>query len=865
MGSLERDETLSIDADLMSMSNTPRRNRALLWVGLATSTLAAAFALLSGFVSEAESTTYHWSLGDSSDEVGNAQLLDSSSGFTPLLLAAHVPERIKARWTCYITRGKAEMEEPFDLISTSNDSTNPRGLRVVAVNSGAYEVFVRGQVIAHLSSADIRSDESCVYEVLIDRAGRWVLRRANETIASASGELPVVTGISTDLNAASFEPGSFISLDIRTIAHGPSASVPRAVSRIAGAVLVGASIILLVATSSVGVIRRTRRAQTGAYGIRARHETRWLDHAIVITVLLAWWLVGPAFFDDGWILADMTNFDSDGIFASYYDTFNAAIPLGYAHYLLMRLFASVSTAFLWLRVPALLAGLGTWLIVRSTVDRGVRALRSTAGLGTHMATASVFLLSWISWNNTLRPEPLLALLVAVSLWVSVQYVDQPNPRYLLAGSMTVALSMSIHPAGLVSLAGLMVATPEVLAWLKRHRPDGLYWLGIAALVGIAILVLAVWTVGDAGFWWRSVSILSTEEHHSSGLRDELARYQGLFLNGLGNSSRQLVVFLPLMAPIMFLLRRHRMPKSPANVAVLAYVAACLLLTLTQSKWIWHFGSLAPLAATAIGIETHRWWIEREWHTVKLFGPIIVLTGVLALVTVAWSHGLYWNVIELGPLGQLDRSHGLVGVLTSHPILALAAALVMLTMVRLTLSWRTSSGWSIKTALFEASICLTPAAAMVAVALSVGAFWATGFSTSSEWSLARQNVDELSSQNCGLADTLHLVDPDSSKPDSSLQMFLDEQTGPVLVAPQIRMYFPCIRQPAIQNGTAEIPRVIISSGGWPNGLAGSPYYHLDDVAVLQPIKTSLPDSSQRIPIDVIVVETTIEDNQEFDVP
>src|SRR5687768_4738825 len=83
--------------------------------------LALLAAVVSGYLSEAESTTYRWERGIRSSAPG--QLLDSSLSFTPLLLSSWEPQEIEVRWSCM--GGKARIGEPLVIAATTRgDTTN---------------------------------------------------------------------------------------------------------------------------------------------------------------------------------------------------------------------------------------------------------------------------------------------------------------------------------------------------------------------------------------------------------------------------------------------------------------------------------------------------------------------------------------------------------------------------------------------------------------------------------------------------------------------------------------------------------------------------------------------------------------------
>ncbi|MDJ0114917.1 arabinosyltransferase domain-containing protein, partial [Rhodococcus erythropolis] len=74
----------------------------------------------------------------------------------------------------------------------------------------------------------------------------------------------------------------------------------------------------------------------------------------------------------------------------------------------LALFAKVSTASMWMRLPALIAGILCWMVIsREVIPRlGVAVRRNKVAIWTG---GLVFLAFWLPYNNGLRPEPIIAL------------------------------------------------------------------------------------------------------------------------------------------------------------------------------------------------------------------------------------------------------------------------------------------------------------------------------------------------------------------------------------------------------------------------------------------------------------------------
>jgi hypothetical protein len=724
-----------------------------------------------------------------------------------------------------------------------------------------------------------------------------------------------------------------------------------------------------------------------------------LDHLVVLGGLLLWVVVGPALFDDGWVLATVRNFNDSGVFSSYFDTKNAVLPLGYVHDAIVHLFFQASNSFWSLRLPSLLAGLGTWLVCRSVLNAVTSRFADGRTLVIRMTAAALFLLSWISWNTTLRPEPLIAFLVSISLLAAVKWHAGSNPIFVLIGLVSTALALSMGASGVVSIAPWILLSPRLVSSMVRDR-NALPLLVASVLIGSTVLLLAVLSSGDVEFWSAAREAFQAEEHHSAGFLDEPIRYVGLFR--YSNPVRQLAVLLPLVAPLMFLVRRKTASRSQADLPVLSFLIAVLLLSITPSKWIWHFGAMAPLVTVAVSWEAGRW---RSSKALIALGGASVVAAYLSLITVlVWNGWFGWNLMALGELDDLGGTllRGEV------PTPAFLAATAVTGFALLSTISGSRKGMSVPGILHRYSQQVVPASAFVAVGVAMLVFLVDGLYLSPDWSPLRQNLAQLEGRTCGAAEQvlvhfghrtalpmvhglqtavtlhnqlnnsldirrvetsialpgessefnigtwelaggaenrawfvspwfgleglsarhregvliqlkgdsalegnevliqvahetasqfqigpliemgsptdsswrplsigLHLASPSASavrviaiagaaksfafsepyvhQSHSSLDRVVGSLDGRVLIAPQIGMYFPCFEQPRLTGGQAEIPTLVLSAGGWPLGLPGSPYSHLSDVADLNPLPITWRSRTEGPLFEVILVE------------
>jgi hypothetical protein len=121
-----------------------------------------------------------------------------------------------------------------------------------------------------------------------------------------------------------------------------------------------------------------------------------------------------------------------------------------------------------------------------------------------------------------------------------------------------------------------------------------------------------------------------------------------------------------------------------------------------------------------------------------------------------------------------------------------------------------------------------------------------------WTLARQNLDTLrGAGGCGLADDVLAAAPASERPPEQLARRLQGDSSASFVHPELRMYFPCIRQPRFRDGVVEVPNAVVApfdSTSWLPNWAGSPFRGLVDLYPLERLSLA---GSRHPPRDVAV--------------
>ena len=424
-------------------------------------------------------------------------------------------------------------------------------------------------------------------------------------IPGATGTLgldkrPQVAGLFTDLRVAP-DAGLNARVDIDT-RFITSPTVLKTAVMVLGVAAVLASILALAWLDRAA----GRRAPPG--GRRRPPLAVWIADVGVLGGLLAWHIVGPPSSDDGYNLTIARVSGDAGYVTNYFRYFGAPeAPFDWYQSALAQL-ASISTAGVWMRLPATAAAIGTWLLLSHVVlpRLGTRLARNRAAVWT---AAAVFLAAWLPFNNGLRPEPLIAFGV-VLIWVLVEWSVGRRWLWPTAAAIVVAaFCITLAPQGLIALAPLLVGARTITRVIAERRPE----LGLAAqLAPLAAAASLIFVIV-----FRDQTLASVAE--SARIKyvvgptipwyQEFLRYYFLTVEDSvdGSLTRRfavLILLLCLFGLLMVMLRRGTVPgamNGPVWRLIGSTGIGLLLLTFTPTKWAIQFGAFAGLAGALGGV------------------------------------------------------------------------------------------------------------------------------------------------------------------------------------------------------------------------------------------------------------------------
>ena len=576
-------------------------------------------------------------------------------------------------------------------------------------------------------------------------------------IPGATGTLPPenkpqIGGIFTELKIGP-QPGLNARIDVDTRFITNPTTLKTAVMAL-GVLAVLASIFAL------GVLdgHRRRRSRSKVHPV-----TRLADVG-VIGILALWHVIGAISSDDGYNLTMARNVAHAGYVSNYYRFFGASeAPFDWYPALLGQL-STISTAGVWMRLPATLAGMACWLIIsRRILPRLGRLSGNRVAVFT---AAMMFTAAWLPFNNGLRPEPLIAL-GTLGVWVLVERTIATRRLAPTAWAIVVAVfTVTLAPHGLIALAPLLTGSRAIEAMIRKRRAaDGL--LAPLAVLAASASVLAVvafrsqtlaavaesarikYVVGPTIAWYQEFLryyFLTVEENVDASLTRRFA---------------VLVLLFCMFAMLVVLLRRGRISgvaSGPAWRLIGSTAVGLLLLTFTPTKWAVQFGGFAGLAG-ALAALTAFTFARVGMHSRR--NMTLYVTALLFLVAVATSGVNGWFYVGGYGVPWFD----IPPVIASRPVTSMFLAASIATGLlagwqhfRMDYTGHTEVTANRRNRILASTPLLVVASLMVL--LMVGSMAKAAAGRYPAYTTARANADALLSglSSCGMADDV-LTEPD----------------------------------------------------------------------------------------------------------
>lgn len=520
------------------------------------------------------------------------------------------------------------------------------------------------------SSLDIASTPemtSAVLTGMLDANGNEVGGR-NET-----DKRPQVVGVYTDLTGSVPADLSFTAaIDSR---YSTAPTLFKGLAMVFAVILTISSLVMLSRLDRTDT-RKHRRV------LPQRWWTFSLKDLVVIGVLVIWHFIGANTADDGYIMTMARTAEGSGYLSNYYRWFaSPEAPFGMSYYMFSGL-AHISTASPLLRLPALIAGILTWMVIsREIIPRFGRLARNTSLVG--WTSGLVFLAFWLPFNNGLRPEPYIAL-GALLTWCSVERAIATRRLLPIAAALLIAsFTLSVGPTGTICVAALLAGSrPMIQVVIARAKQIG--WAATLAPLMAASTLVLVLVFGDSTI--KSIleaTSMKTDLGPSEEWYMEYLRYETLMaFSPDGSNARRFAVFsmiLCLLTCAAMLYRKGRIPGvalGPSRRIVGITAMSMVLMMFNPTKWSHHFGVYAGLAGalaalTAIAVTSSA---LRAGRNRALFTAALMFVMALSFE----SSNSWWYVSNYGiPFG--GKRPEVAGIAVANVFMALTIVSLIVAM------------------------------------------------------------------------------------------------------------------------------------------------------------------------------------------
>ena len=461
---------------------------------------------------------------------------------------------------------------------------------------------------------------------------------------------------------------------------------------------------------------------------------------LVAAVLGFWHVFGANTSDDGYLLTMARVAANTDYMANYYRWYGVPeAPFGSPFYDLLALLSQVSTASMWMRLPALLAGLGTWwLLSREILPKLGPAIANRRVA--HWTAALVFLAFWLPYNNGTRPEPIIAfgLMATWALFERAMETDRLVPAAW--GTVVAALTLACGPTGLAAVGVFLISLPWVLGTIGRRKAT---LATVAPFMGAGMAVMAPVFKDQTLATVLEATAVRSEVGPAMSWFEEWSRYSVLFEQTVdGSLARRFPMFVLLMCiglTLWWLARGGERTKTAQRMMLIIGFSTFFLM-FTPTKWTHHFGIYAGLGAAiaAYGsVVLSRIALQSKRN--RSFATAAVLF-LLALTLAGWNG---WWYVSSYAVPWWDRTPQLKAVEFNTIVLAIA---LMVFVVGVVQSMRPpkpvdASRWA---GVMSAPIAV---AAALIVALSCLTFVKSFISQAPDYSVGMGNVRTFAGEHC----------------------------------------------------------------------------------------------------------------------
>lgn len=664
-------ETVQVDSVERPAMDGPTPSPLVKWTAIIAGIVGfVMFVALPFLPVKQEQTSLTWPQNDTLNSV-----------YAPLISQA--PSNLDASIPLSLVEELDEGDVLFGTLPPRTDNATNDGMQV-RVTEDSFDVIVRNRVLLSLNEEQLNQNIGSNLRIYSDSENTWaeVEGATDEDGEPLRGGLtgdsrPQIVGIYTDLpadesSAAAVADGLNIHVEIDS-RFTASPTFIKAAFMVVGLILMIASLWALRKIDLVNGGSLPRWLPQNAW------RPRLLDY-IVVGTLLVWHVIGANTSDDGYIFTMARVSEGSGYMANYYRWLGVSeSPFGWPFYDLLALMVQVSTASMWMRLPALIAGIVVWFtlsrLIIPRLGKGISSRRVA-----YWSAAGVFLSFWLPYNNGLRPEPVIACM-ALLAWVFIERAIYTRRLFPAAIGVVIAtLAVGSGPTGLMALAAILGGLPALIRIVvERHKALGGGWKApvmqiapfLAAGTAILIGVFAQQTLATVLEATRVRGAIGPNQ----AWYEEPIRWYWLILQSVdGSMTRRfgvMMAVLCLVITIVALLRHRTVPgalAAPTTRLVFMFVGTMFFMTFTPTKWTHHFGVYAGIAAALAALASvaiSHWCVNSRRNRV-------LFSGVMLLVLAYTFTGIngWWYVSAYG-VPWYDKTVQLNGHEANSVILLLA--------------------------------------------------------------------------------------------------------------------------------------------------------------------------------------------------
>ena len=461
---------------------------------------------------------------------------------------------------------------------------------------------------------------------------------------------------------------------------------------------------------------------------------------LVAAVLGFWHVFGANTSDDGYLLTMARVAANTDYMANYYRWYGVPeAPFGSPFYDLLALLSQVTTASMWMRLPALFAGLGTWWLLSREILPKLGPEIANRRVA-HWTAALVFLTFWLPYNNGTRPEPIIAfgLMATWALFERAMETDRLVPAAW--GTVVAALTLACGPTGLAAVGVFLISLPWVLGTIGRREAK---LASIAPFMGAGMAVMVPVFKDQTLATVLEATAVRSEVGPAMHWFEEWSRYSVLFEQTVdGSLARRFPMFVLLMCiglTLWWFARGGERTKTAQRMMLIIGLSTFFLM-FTPTKWTHHFGIYAGLGAAiaAYGsVVLSRIALQSKRN--RSFATAAVLF-LLALTLAGWNG---WWYVSSYAVPWWDRTPQLKAVEFNTVVLAIALVVFVVGVVQ---SMRPpkpvdASRWA---GVMSAPIAV---AAALIVALSCLTFVKSFVSQAPDYSVGMGNVRTFAGEHC----------------------------------------------------------------------------------------------------------------------